>query len=107
MGKLTDDMTRLADEILTMDGSRNNFIKGIQNEVKQKADETRQFIKEVRNGFISGIQDEVKQKADETRQFLKEFRNDMNGAHEAFFGRKPSFAFGGKPSRKKKTVQEM
>ena len=62
MGKLTDDMTRLADEILTMDGSRNNFIKGIQNEVKQKADET--------------------------RQFLKEFSNDMNGAHEAFFGRK-------------------
>ena len=90
MGKLTDDMTRLADEILTMDGSRHNFIKGIQNEVKQKADETRQFIKEVRNGFISGIQDEVKQKADETRQFLKEFSNDMNSAHEAFFGRKSS-----------------
>ena len=88
MGKLTDDMTRLADEILTMDGSRNNFIKGIQNEVKQKADETRQFIKEVRNGFISGIQDVVEQKADETRQFLKEFRNDVDGAHEAFFGRK-------------------
>jgi len=79
MGKLTDDMTRLADEILTMDGSRNNFIKGIQNEVKQKADETRQFI--------------------------TDFRSDMNSAHEAFFGTKNSF--GGKPSRKKKTVQEM
>ena len=72
-------MTRLAGEILTMDVARNNF--------------------------ISGIQDVVKQKADETRQFLKEFRNDMNGAHEAFFGTKHSF--GGKPSRKKKTVQEM
>jgi len=80
MGKLTDDMTRLADEILTMDGSRNNFIKGIQNEVKQKADETRQFI--------------------------TDFRSEMASAHEAFFGRKPSFAFGGKTSRKKKTVQE-
>ena len=79
MGKLTDDMTRLADEILTMDGSRDNFIKGIQNEVKQKADETRQFI--------------------------TDFRSDMNSAHEAFFGTKNSF--GGKPSRKKKTVQEM
>ena len=79
MGKLTDDMTRLADEILTMDGSRNNFIKGIQNEVKQKADETRQFI--------------------------TDFRSDMNSAHEAFFGTKNSF--GGKPSRKRKTVQEM
>ena len=79
MGKLTDDMTRLADEILTMDGSRNNFIKGIQNEVKQKADETRQFI--------------------------TDFRRDVDGAHEAFFGTKTSF--GGKPSRKKKTVQEM
>ena len=89
MGKLTDDMTRLADEILTMDVSRDNFIKGIQNEVKQKADETKQFLKEVRNEFISGIQDVVEQKADETRQFLSEFRNDMNGAHEAFFGRKP------------------
>ena len=79
MAKLTDDMTRLADEILTMDGSRNNFIKGIQNEVKQKADETRQFI--------------------------TDFRSDMNSAHEAFFGTKTSF--GGKPSRKRKTVQEM
>jgi len=79
MGKLTDDMTRLADEILTMDGSRNNFIKGIQNEVKQKADETRQFI--------------------------TDFRSEMASAHEAFFGTKNSF--GGKPSRKKKTVQEM
>ena len=79
MGKLTDDMTRLADEILTMDVSRDNFIKGIQNEVKQKADETRQFI--------------------------TDFRSDMNSAHEAFFGTKNSF--GGKPSRKKKTVQEM
>ena len=88
MGKLTDDMTRLADEILTMDASRDNFIKGIQNEVKQKADETKQFIKEVRNEFIGGIQDVVKQKADETRQFLTNFRSDMNGAHEAFFGRK-------------------
>ena len=79
MGKLTDDMTRLADEIQTMDVSRDNFIKGIQNEIKQKADETRQFI--------------------------TNFRNDMNDAHEAFFGTKNSF--GGKPSRKKKTVQEM
>ena len=80
MGKLTDDMTRLADEILTMDGSRDNFIKGIENEVKQKADETRQFI--------------------------TDFRSEMASAHEAFFGRKPYFAFGGKTSRKKKTVQE-
>ena len=79
MGKLTDDMTRLADEILTMDVSRDNFIKGIQNEVKQKADETRQFI--------------------------TDFRSEMASAHEAFFGTKNSF--GGKPSRKKKTVQEM
>ena len=79
MGKLTDDMTRLADEILTMDVARNNF--------------------------ISGIQDVVKQKADETRQFITDFRSDMNSAHEAFFGTKNSF--GGKPSRKKKTVQEM
>ena len=79
MSKLTDDMTRLADEIQTMDESRDNFIKGIQNEIKQKADETRQFI--------------------------TDFRSDMNSAHEAFFGTKNSF--GGKPSRKKKTVQEM
>jgi cellobiose-specific phosphotransferase system component IIA len=62
MGKLTDDMTRLADEILTMDVARNNFIKGIQNAVKQEADETRQLI--------------------------TNFRSDMNSAHEAFFGRK-------------------
>lgn len=88
MGKLTDDMARLADEMQTMSEDRGNFIKGIQNAVKQEADETRQFLKEVRNGFISGIQDAVKQKADETRQFLREFRNDMDGAHEAFFGRK-------------------
>ena len=80
MGKLTDDMTRLAGEILTMDVARNNF--------------------------ISGIQDVVKQKADETRQFITDFRSEMASAHEAFFGRKPSFAFGGKTSRKKKTVQE-
>ncbi len=62
MGKLTDDMTKLADEILTMDVARNNFIKGIQNTVKKEADETRSLI--------------------------TNFRNDMNGAHEAFFGRK-------------------
>ena len=79
MGKLTDDMTRLVDEIHTMDESRCNFIKGIQ--------------------------DVVKQKADETRQFITDFRSEMASAHEAFFGTKNSF--GGKPSRKKKTVQEM
>ena len=54
MGKLTDDMTRLVDEIHTMDESRCNFIKGIQNAVKQEADETRQFIKEVRNNLSVG-----------------------------------------------------
>jgi hypothetical protein len=78
MGKLTDDMTRLVDEIQTMSKSRDNFIKGIQ--------------------------DAVKQEAVETRQFITDFRNEMNSAHEAFFGTKSSF--GGKPSRKKKTVQE-
>jgi uncharacterized protein YukE len=60
MGKLIDDMTRLVDEIHTMDESRCNFIKGIQNAVKQEADETRKFI--------------------------TDFRSEMNGAHEAFFG---------------------
>ena len=60
MGKLTDDMTRLADEIGTMDESRCNFIKRIQNVVKKGADETRQLI--------------------------TDFRSDMDGAHEAFFG---------------------
>lgn len=79
MGKLMDDMTRLVDEIHTMDESRCNFIKGIQ--------------------------DTVKQGADETRQFITDFRNEMNSAHEAFFGTKHSS--GGKNSRKRKTVQEM
>ncbi len=79
MGKLTDGMARLAGEILTMDVARDNFIKGIQNAVKQEADKTRQFI--------------------------TDFRSDMNSAHEAFFGTKNSF--GGKTSRKRKTVQEM
>ena len=98
MGNLTDGMSRLVDEIRTMNESRANFIKGIQ-------DETREFIKEVRNEFIPRIQDVVKQKADETRQFITDFRRDVDGAHEDFFGTKTSF--GGKPSRKKKTVQEM
>jgi len=79
MGKLTDDMTRLVGEMQTMKESRDNSIKGIQNEVKQKADETRQFI--------------------------TDFRGEMASAHEAFFGTKNSF--GGKTSRKRKTVQEM
>ena len=79
MGNLTDGMARLAGEILTMDVARDNFIKGIQNAVKQEADKTRQFI--------------------------TDFRSDMNSAHEAFFGTKNSF--GGKTSRKRKTVQEM
>ena len=64
MGNLTGEMSRLADEIRTMNEDRDNFIKGIQ--------------------------DMVKQGADETRQFITNFRNDMNGAHEAFFGRKTS-----------------
>ncbi len=64
MGNLTGEMSRLADEIRTMNEARDNFIKGIQ--------------------------DMVKQGADETRQFITNFRNDMNGAHEAFFGRKTS-----------------
>ncbi|HHT9137683.1 MAG TPA: hypothetical protein ACFYEK_10640 [Candidatus Wunengus sp. YC60] len=62
MGNFTDEMSRLADEIRTMNETRDNFIKGIQNAVKQETDGTRQFI--------------------------ANFRNDMNGAHEAFFGRK-------------------
>ena len=62
MGNLTDAMSRLVDEIQTMNVSRDNFIKGIQ--------------------------DTVKQEADETRRFITNFRNDMNSAHEAFFGRK-------------------
>ena len=64
MGNFTDEMSRLADEIRTMNEDRDNFIKGIQNTVKQEVDETRRFI--------------------------TNFRNDMNGAHEAFFGRKTS-----------------
>jgi len=64
MGNFTDEMSRLADEIRTMNEARDNFIKGIQNAVKQEADETRQFI--------------------------TNFRSEMNGAHEAFFGRKTS-----------------
>ncbi len=64
MGKLTDDMTRLVDEIQTMNESRGSFIKGIQ--------------------------DMVKKESDETRQFIMNFRNEMNDAHEAFFGRKAS-----------------
>ena len=80
MGKLTDDMSRLVDEIGTMDESRDNFIKGIKNAVKQKTDESRQFMKRT--------QDVVKQKADETRQFLANFGSEMDSAHEAFFGRK-------------------
>jgi cellobiose-specific phosphotransferase system component IIA len=61
MGKLTDDMSRLVDEIQTMGESRDNFIKGIQ--------------------------DTVKQEADETRRFITNFRNEMASAHEAFFGK--------------------
>ncbi|HHT9111806.1 MAG: hypothetical protein HZA47_09100 [Planctomycetes bacterium] len=64
MGNLTDAMSRLADEIQTMNEGRDNFIKGIQ--------------------------DTVKQGADETRQFITDFRSEMNSAHEAFFGRKSS-----------------
>ena len=64
MGNFTDEMSRLADEIQTMNVSRDNFIKGIQ--------------------------DTVKQEADETRRFITNFRNDMTSAHEAFFGRKSS-----------------
>ena len=64
MGNLTNVMSIVADEIRTMNEARDNFIKGIQ--------------------------DMVKQGADETRQFITNFRNDMNGAHEAFFGRKTS-----------------
>ena len=79
MGKLTDDMTRLVDEIGTM--------------------------AEVRGRFIKGIQDVVKEGADNTRKLIIDFKSDINGAHDAFFGTKNSF--GGKPSRKKKTVHEM
>ncbi len=64
MGNLTDAMSRLVDEIQTMNESRDNFIKGIQ--------------------------DTVKQEADETRRFITNFRNEMASAHEAFFGRKSS-----------------
>ena len=64
MGNLTNDMSRLVDEIQTMSESRANFIKEAQ--------------------------DIVKQEVDETRRFITNFRNDMNGAHEAFFGRKTS-----------------
>ena len=54
MGNLTNDMSRLVDEIQTMNEARDNFIKGIQNAVKQEADETRQFIKEVRRNLSVG-----------------------------------------------------
>src|SRR3990167_6980163 len=79
MGNFTNEMSRLADEIRTMNVARDNFIKGVQNAVKQQADKTRQFI--------------------------TNFSNDMNDAHEKIFCTKNSF--GGKTSCKKKTVQEM
>lgn len=62
MGKLTDDMTRLVGEIRACDEHRADFIKGVQNRVKQCAEETR--------GVIAN------------------FRNDIDGAHSAFGGRK-------------------
>ena len=64
MGKLTDDMARLADEMQTMAEDRGNFIKGIKHKMR------------------------LKPKADETRQFITNFRSEMDSAHEAFFGRK-------------------
>ncbi len=62
MGKFTDEMSRLADEIQTMGDARADFIRGIQNAVKKEVEAT--------------------------RQFLLNFRNDMSGAREAFFGKK-------------------
>ncbi len=82
MRKRADDLTRLVDEMQTMAVDRDNFIKGIQNAVKQLTDE-------VRNEFIPSIQAVVKQKADETRQLLAEFRSENISAHEAWYGRKP------------------
>ena len=80
MGKLTDDMTRLVDEIHTMDESRCNFIKGVQNAVKKRLMRQGSLLRRSETNLSVGSQDVVKQKADETRQFLKEFRNDMDGA---------------------------
>ncbi len=62
MGKQTDDMTRLVGEIRACDEHRADFIKGVQNRVKQCAEETR--------GMIAN------------------FRNDIEGAHSVFGGRK-------------------
>lgn len=62
MGKLTDDMTRLVGEIRVWDEHRADFIKGIQNRVKQCAEETRAMI--------------------------ANFRNDIEDASSAFRGRK-------------------
>ena len=63
MGKQTDDMTRLVGEIRACDEHRADFIKGVQNRVKQCAEETR--------GMIAN------------------FRNDIEGAHSVFGGEKP------------------
>ncbi len=62
MGKQTDDMTRLVGEIRAWDEHRADFIKGVQNRVKQCAEETRAMI--------------------------ANFRNDIEGACSSFCGRK-------------------
>ena len=52
MGKLTDDMTRLVDEMQIMSESRDNFIKGIKETVKREADEVRSEMKSAHEAYF-------------------------------------------------------
>ena len=75
MGKLTDDMTRLVSEVQTMRDDRINFLTGVCENTKD---------------LLKGLQDADRQRTNEIRESLASVRNDMDGAHEAFFGKQTS-----------------
>ena len=77
MGRLTDDMTRLAGEIRAGHAARASFIKGLKREVAT-----------MRQGFRR----QNKERARTVMAMRHKVAADMAGAHMAWFGTKPKKA---------------
>ena len=94
MGFLTDDMTRLRDQITTLRGARETLMSGLA----QGADARRQTMSEMRAGFRSALNDMNKRArahcfacVSGIRKHVADLREgvagDLEGARRAWMGK--------------------
>jgi len=81
MGRLTDDMTRLVDEIAALHAERESFVQAVKGKVREMLAGFRKAHAD-RRAFVSNLRGAV-------AAMRAEFADDILGAHDAWFRSTP------------------